>query len=397
VKLAKGAMSQLQRLKDLTRRFAAPVIYYPIDSLSRIRERLLDKPAGPMIYYVVDTPGWIQESRLRYLQRYLADIEFKLLTAEEFCRYWNRGWLSSKSIYFASWRILHHYITQGLCPFEPADYDHFMASVTSHQNIGGGLNVSQAIPEGQDPKEALEFAVELLRRLRVVTVNSRILYDLLSPHILELIYTPNGVDAEFFHPPASRRYHPDRIRMGWVGKLRAAKNYQTIEAAFEQLRARGFEPCLVSHSKPVKKEELLSPVEMRSFYQRIDYYLCASWHEGTPNPALEAAACGVPVVSTRVGNMPEFIRHGENGYFIEPTIESIINTFESLQSLRVEEYEQLRSNARRTVEAEWSWERNIQNYCPAFERLLNRTDCGGKGTVRCLLLTALFWTLKSIL
>jgi glycosyltransferase involved in cell wall biosynthesis len=364
-------MSQLQRLKDLTRRFAAPAIYYPIDSLSRIRERLLDKPAGPVIYYVVDRPGWIQESRLRYLQRYLADLEFKLLTAEEFRRYWNRGWLSRKPIYFASWRILHHYITQGLCSFEPADYDHFMASVTSHQNIGGGLNVSKAIPIGQDPKEAFEFAMELLRRLRVVTVNSRILYDLLSPHISELIYTPNGVDAEFFHPPSSRRYAPDEIRIGWVGKLRAAKNYETVSRAFVELQARGFTTHMLEVPKGVRSSRVLSPAEMRSFYHGIDFYLGASWHEGTPNPALEAAACGVPVVTTRVGNMPELIKHEENGFFIEPHVDSIIKQFEKIQGLSVSDYLRLSANIRSNILADWTWEKNTANHRMAFERLLD--------------------------
>ena len=40
---------------------------------------------------------------------------------------------------------------------------------------------------------------------------------------------------------------------------------------------------------------------MPDYYAQIDVYVCASKEEGTPNPILEAMACGVPVISTDVG------------------------------------------------------------------------------------------------
>ena len=38
-----------------------------------------------------------------------------------------------------------------------------------------------------------------------------------------------------------------------------------------------------------------------------------SEHEGMPVSLMEAAACGVPVVATRVGGVPELVRDGETG------------------------------------------------------------------------------------
>jgi len=44
---------------------------------------------------------------------------------------------------------------------------------------------------------------------------------------------------------------------------------------------------------------------MVEFYRSLDVYVCASRSEGTPNPCLEAAACGLPVVTTRVWAAPK--------------------------------------------------------------------------------------------
>ena len=105
---------------------------------------------------------------------------------------------------------------------------------------------------------------------------------------------------------------------------------------------------------------------MVEFYHGIDYYICASWNEGTPNPALEAGACGVPVITTRVGNMPELIQDGVTGFFIEPTLQSIVDNVLIFKTISISKYNELSVNIRQKVCDNWSWEKRIGNYFSAL-------------------------------
>jgi glycosyltransferase involved in cell wall biosynthesis len=64
---------------------------------------------------------------------------------------------------------------------------------------------------------------------------------------------------------------------------------------------------------------LLPPVPRESlvrFYRSLDVFVVPSGQEGLGIVALEAMACGCPVVSTRCGGPEEFVRDGENGYLV---------------------------------------------------------------------------------
>jgi glycosyltransferase involved in cell wall biosynthesis len=53
------------------------------------------------------------------------------------------------------------------------------------------------------------------------------------------------------------------------------------------------------------------------YYQALDLYLIASRGEGGPKALLEGMACGVPIVSTRVGMPADVIKQGENGFLAD--------------------------------------------------------------------------------
>lgn len=70
--------------------------------------------------------------------------------------------------------------------------------------------------------------------------------------------------------------------------------------------------------------------DMANQVQQFDLFALPSHQEGLCIAALEAMACGVPVVSTRCGGPEDYIRTGENGEFAEATPEAFCNVIERL-------------------------------------------------------------------
>jgi len=68
---------------------------------------------------------------------------------------------------------------------------------------------------------------------------------------------------------------------------------------------------------PFHHDFLDNPISITKYFQSIDLYLVCSREEGGPKAILESLACGVPLVSTRVGMASDVITHGENGFLAD--------------------------------------------------------------------------------
>ncbi len=70
---------------------------------------------------------------------------------------------------------------------------------------------------------------------------------------------------------------------------------------------------------------------MPLFYNAADICVVPSYHESFGLVALEALACGTPVVASRVGGLATTIKDGETGYLIdEPSPEAFARRLEML-------------------------------------------------------------------
>ena len=57
--------------------------------------------------------------------------------------------------------------------------------------------------------------------------------------------------------------------------------------------------------------------ELPKYMSAADVFAMPSYHESFGLAALEAMACGIPVVASRVGGLKTIVRNGETGYLIE--------------------------------------------------------------------------------
>lgn len=152
---------------------------------------------------------------------------------------------------------------------------------------------------------------------------------------------PNGVDVERFRPQppsASLRAALDLPSgapvVGMVAALRPEKNHELfLQAAASVLAEIPQAHFLIVGDGPQRHSlETLAGqwgvapavhfLGTRSDIPEIlalcDVLVLSSHMEANPVSILEAAACGKPVVATRVGSVPETVHHGKTGYLVPP-------------------------------------------------------------------------------
>src|SRR5690606_18401850 len=58
--------------------------------------------------------------------------------------------------------------------------------------------------------------------------------------------------------------------------------------------------------------------DVEELYRAFDLYVLASHREGFPRSAMEAAACGLPIVATDIRGCRQVVRDGDTGILVPP-------------------------------------------------------------------------------
>ncbi|MBI3160552.1 MAG: glycosyltransferase [Chloroflexi bacterium] len=114
---------------------------------------------------------------------------------------------------------------------------------------------------------------------------------------------------------------------------------------------------------PYRHSLLENYLEIPRYYQCLDLYLVTAREEGGPQAILEAPACGVPVVSTRVGLAPDILEDGVSGALVD--VEDVAALALAQAASRVIEDQSFReslvANGRRMIQ-DYDWGRIAARY-----------------------------------
>lgn len=125
------------------------------------------------------------------------------------------------------------------------------------------------------------------------------------------------------------------IVIGSVGHLREMKGHETlVEAAAPLLKARPLVHIVIVGEGQSLRQKLEERIATLRLWDRIhllgrrddidnllhgfDVFALATRREALGTAYIEASACGIPVVGTRVGGVPEVIEDGRTGILVPP-------------------------------------------------------------------------------
>lgn len=211
----------------------------------------------------------------------------------------------------------------------------------------------------------------------------------------EIVY--NGVDARRFTPRTDRAalratlgLPPETFVIGTVGRFDPMKRYDLLIEAVARLREEdrsGSMPAVqLVFAGDGPEETRLRETAARLGVERdvrflgrrsdvpavlaaLDLFTLTSRGEGMSNAILEAMACGLPVVATRVGGNAEIVMDGETGLLIESAnVEQLVAALRRLigqPGVRAA----MGAAGRQRVESAFTMQRMAEAYTSMYDRV----------------------------
>lgn len=185
----------------------------------------------------------------------------------------------------------------------------------------------------------------------------------------------NGVDTDFFRP-IEQSGRSNYIL--YVGRLSYRKGLLELVDAFKDIAKESNVDLVLCGKGPLRKvledsvkkaglddrvhfKGFVTRSELRDLYQKAKMFVAASSYETGPLTALEAMSCGLPLVVTRVGIMPDLIIDGQNGLFVEKNNSGDI-TLKCLAILSDEELSRkMGERARKTAVDGCQWSKVVKD------------------------------------
>ena len=177
--------------------------------------------------------------------------------------------------------------------------------------------------------------------LQAVICNSVMVRDEMLAYynvpVEKLYVIENGIDLEEFHPNLSEERARTRKPLGitedtpvflFVGNGFERKGVEQLLLALSQTKNDQSKLVIVGNDRKItffehlaKKKKLENRViftgpqeNVKPFYGMADAFALPTRYDPMPNAALEAMACGLPLITSTTCGMASRVTHGENGF-----------------------------------------------------------------------------------
>jgi glycosyltransferase involved in cell wall biosynthesis len=228
---------------------------------------------------------------------------------------------------------------------------------------------------------------------RIIMVSKTVEKELLSENVSpeKLCPISNGVNLNGYQSSQTRQHArallkiPDKKTVIYTGRLSTEKGIDFLVRSFSRVNQSLDCQLIIIADGPQKKkiEEVIDSSDLPGrvliipavedvtpFLMAADVFILPSQFEGLSNALLEAMACSLPVISTRVGGSIDIIDEGINGVLVEynnvDQLSQAISRVLSDPELAVK----LGENARKTIERQHDMNTIAQEYLGVYNCLI---------------------------
>lgn len=233
------------------------------------------------------------------------------------------------------------------------------------------------------------LASEMARAARIIVIGRfwrQYLMERLEIEDRKVIVVANGVPV----PTAMPRHPGDGCRLVYLGALGSRKGTSDLLRALASPRLRSLqwdaviagngdvaafraEATALGIADRVALPGWIGPEEAQALLASAAVFVLPSYNEGLPVAVLEAMAAGIPVVTTRVGAIPDLGIDNAAGFLIDPgSIEDLTDRLATLvgdPALR----EQFGANGRRRVESDFTIDSTAHRLAALYRETCRRS------------------------
>lgn len=196
---------------------------------------------------------------------------------------------------------------------------------------------------------------------------------------------PNAVDCSLYERLQRSPSQPGApLKLLYIGRLHRDKGlYEAIEA-IKMAQMHGVRAHFVIAGSGPEEQSLKHLVETLGLSDTVafagavfgegklrllcaaDVFLLPSYREGMPYALLESMAAGTPVITTRVGGIPDVVVDGKNGIFV-PRRDALAIT-RAIMQLAADRgaLAKMSADCRRTIPEAYSIERQSEELCQLY-------------------------------